>query len=571
MYCSENDTKTTEELQEQIDNQPLNLDHVPEPAPNDPTLEDPEPPEPVDLNDPTLADPDAGDPIAGSGEIDITFKSIEEVQLGILSSIVKNEELLVFAMARIDPYCFVDRHSQSIASIAFEYYRKYRTLPPEPAFKIIIKNELKQRHENKKDILVYYGKLNEVFEYCYELFTIEYVKTEIAEHHMRIQAKRMMAHAMKDIDKRKEMSAVIESLSQGVRDVKALNESKKRNAFFLEELEKLGNLKWLIDNHLYDSPDGCFATLFGPSGSGKSFIALDYSLCIATGTPYLGIHRVKKGKVAYICSEGQLGIWDRAKAWLQHRGIKSDHNIAFIPSSFDLMKTGEADELMLMVKNKLDENPALIVIDTLSRNIGTGDDRSNDLNTFIANVDYIRFQTGATVLVIHHTGHENQQRPRGGKNLVDASDCMIRVTPKNPDDIARNEQSTIHQFKIKESDPFKDYQLLKTIVDVEGREPSCVWVLRDPLRTRLEGLADGPHWLLRMIYKSYHLDTFNNSDAERLEIPTQGDQKQPTDRTKRRYMKQLEEDGFLINVERGRSRIDPRFEPVLLTQTGELN
>lgn len=44
-------------------------------------------------------------------------------------------------------------------------------------------------------------------------------------------------------------------------------------------------VKWLIEDWLVDDT---LAALVGPSGSGKSFLAIDWAVRVATGTPWLG-------------------------------------------------------------------------------------------------------------------------------------------------------------------------------------------------------------------------------------------------------------------------------------------
>ncbi len=46
---------------------------------------------------------------------------------------------------------------------------------------------------------------------------------------------------------------------------------------------------------------GALVSLVGVRGSYKSFIALDWSLCIATGTPWLG-RAVHRGASLYVCA-----------------------------------------------------------------------------------------------------------------------------------------------------------------------------------------------------------------------------------------------------------------------------
>ena len=54
-------------------------------------------------------------------------------------------------------------------------------------------------------------------------------------------------------------------------------------------------------------PECSFASIYGPSGSFKSFLALDWACHIATGKDWDG-HKVKQGAVLYVAGEGGFGV-----------------------------------------------------------------------------------------------------------------------------------------------------------------------------------------------------------------------------------------------------------------------
>jgi RecA-family ATPase len=76
-------------------------------------------------------------------------------------------------------------------------------------------------------------------------------------------------------------------------------------------MEQLPLQEWLIDGVL---PKGGSAVLFGESGTGKTFTALDWSFHIGLGRPWLG-RAVKQGDVVYVAGEGGSGYRDRVIAW----------------------------------------------------------------------------------------------------------------------------------------------------------------------------------------------------------------------------------------------------------------
>src|SRR5437870_2938512 len=82
----------------------------------------------------------------------------------------------------------------------------------------------------------------------------------------------------------------------------------------ISEFESQPPPKWIIPGVL---PERAIGMLYGPSSTGKSFLSLDWSFCVATGRDWQG-REVTHGGVAYIYSEGDAGIGKRVRAWRQH-------------------------------------------------------------------------------------------------------------------------------------------------------------------------------------------------------------------------------------------------------------
>src|SRR6185312_13585182 len=66
------------------------------------------------------------------------------------------------------------------------------------------------------------------------------------------------------------------------------------------------NPKWLV-RHILPVPG--LTLLYGPSGQGKSFVALDWALSVASKTPWLDTYPVDvSGTAVYIACEGTGGL-----------------------------------------------------------------------------------------------------------------------------------------------------------------------------------------------------------------------------------------------------------------------
>ena len=191
---------------------------------------------------------------------------------------------------------------------------------------------------------------------------------------------------------------------------------------------KMTSTKWLVKNFLEQDS---FGVLFGESQAYKSFAVLDFGMSVATGIPWHG-HKVNQGNVVYICGEGHAGIGRRLSAWEIHHG--RPHNgpapLAATNGALDLLST----EVCMALKSSIDETfedpPVLIIIDTLARNFGGGNENAtNDMNTFINNVNaFIRSPYGCCVLTTHHVGHLEKDRARGAYALYAATDFEYKAT-----------------------------------------------------------------------------------------------------------------------------------------------
>lgn len=169
----------------------------------------------------------------------------------------------------------------------------------------------------------------------------------------------------------------------------------------------------------------CLSMLYGPSNAGKTFVALDIAMHVAAGKPWRGL-RVNGGPVLYIAAEGGVGIRNRLAAIKRERPDMVSAPFTLLPVGLDLHAQGDA---LAVCEIMPDEDPALVVVDTLARSMGAGDENTaKDAAMFVHNCDLIREATGAHVLVIHHTGKDEDRGARGSSALRAAVDNEIQIT-----------------------------------------------------------------------------------------------------------------------------------------------
>ena len=186
-------------------------------------------------------------------------------------------------------------------------------------------------------------------------------------------------------------------------------------------------IDWLIKGYLVLDTT---AQLFGDPGCGKSFIALDMALSIATGQDWYG-HATTSRPVFYIAGEGLQGLQRRKEAWLRHHETK-DRSAPFWLSkgATALSDPGQLAALIADIDAAIVDCglPGLIVIDTIARNFGGGDENSTkDMTTFIAAIDTLRERYHCCILLVHHTGHADKTRARGSIALLGSLDAEYRI------------------------------------------------------------------------------------------------------------------------------------------------
>lgn len=243
--------------------------------------------------------------------------------------------------------------------------------------------------------------------------------------------------------------------------------------FANHELDQLPEPSWIIDGHL---PEGLLA-LYGPSSSGKSFVALDWSLCLASGRAWFG-NAVQQRRVLYVAGEGAAGIRVRRDAWLaEHRADVTGFHV--LGQAVNLLD-GRVQVQLTQAVRRL--GIGFVVLDTLNRTMGGDENSTEHMSAYIAACTQL-MQAGATVLIVHHTGVDTT-RMRGNTALYAACDAVAVVErePESDEIVVLNDYP---RGKQKDAEPFTRWHLRMHEVEGLGREGSQKSVA---LRTASSGI-----------------------------------------------------------------------------------
>jgi hypothetical protein len=191
------------------------------------------------------------------------------------------------------------------------------------------------------------------------------------------------------------------------------------------QLESSALIKGIIDREQ-------ISLLLGSRGCGKTFLAIDRDLSIATGLSWFG-HKIKPGPVVYLAIEaGARIIQNRASAWLQaHDMAGQDVPFVAIPTPVDLchIQVGDVPLLIWTIQQRIGfDTPVLLEIDTVSRALAGGDENApDDMGAFVYALDQIRAALHCHVSGIHHTGKTDGKGSRGHSLLPAAVDTEQEI------------------------------------------------------------------------------------------------------------------------------------------------
>ena len=231
--------------------------------------------------------------------------------------------------------------------------------------------------------------------------------------------------------------------------------------------------------------------IFGPPGGGKSFTALDIAAHFSHGMAWRGHEITKPGRVLYLAAEGVSGFTLRVRAWEEYYGRELD-NMTFYPEPVQVLqsmgreglKASEDFNIFCDMMNEI-VKPDMIIIDTQARvSVGMDENSNTDAGVFVENLERLRRETGACVIVVHHTPKDGTKTLRGASALDGAATTEICVYQRDGKVLVENvKQKNAEEFEAK-SGGFITVDVSKHVNDPHSPTSSAVVV--DPKEARQE-------------------------------------------------------------------------------------
>lgn len=199
-----------------------------------------------------------------------------------------------------------------------------------------------------------------------------------------------------------------------------------------QEFVARGNkTEWLIKGFL---PKADIGVIYGESGSGKSFVALDICAALTRGDNWNGLRCARSPRrILYVVAEGSGGFANRISAFLSSKASE----IHDYPSSLGIDIISDvspnlinAESVRHLISDIGKRGPYdLIVMDTFAQMTpGANENSGQEMGRALAYCGKIAKVAKGMVLLVHHIGKDASKGMRGWSGVNAAADVAIEVT-----------------------------------------------------------------------------------------------------------------------------------------------
>lgn len=172
--------------------------------------------------------------------------------------------------------------------------------------------------------------------------------------------------------------------------------------------------------------------LYGASSSFKSYGVISMLCRVATKTRRWGGRNLKGGAVLYVAAEGGSSVMPRVGAWADKYNDGKPLDLFYtLPLAVDLSVPENVKKMVKEIKRialHTGEPVRLVAVDTLSQSMMQGEENSaSDVAKFMAGATRVFTETGAAVIIVHHSGKDSSKGMRGSSAAFANADAVIRV------------------------------------------------------------------------------------------------------------------------------------------------
>ncbi|HCM1917690.1 TPA: AAA family ATPase, partial [Salmonella enterica subsp. salamae serovar 28:r:e,n,z15] len=172
--------------------------------------------------------------------------------------------------------------------------------------------------------------------------------------------------------------------------------------------------------------------LYGASSSFKSYGVISMLCRVATKTHRWGGRNLKGGAVLYVAAEGGSSVMPRVGAWADKYNDGKPLDLFYtLPLAVDLSVPTNVNAMIKEIKRialHTGEPVRVVAVDTLSQSMMQGEENSaSDVAKFMAGATRVFTETGAAVIIVHHSGKDSSKGMRGSSAAFANADAVLRV------------------------------------------------------------------------------------------------------------------------------------------------
>lgn len=230
----------------------------------------------------------------------------------------------------------------------------------------------------------------------------------------------------------------------------------------------------------------------GASKAGKTFVALDHMLKIASGASVMG-RRAKQSGVVYVAAEDPDGCRARIHAWKRKNPRESYTPFVLIGQRVDLNDPASVDDLKGAIRDastEFDDNGfalGAIVFDTMAQCLPGADENSSaDMGGALGVIQGFGEEFSTLAVVVAHHGKNAQAGIRGWSGMGAAADAVITVVR---DEETKERTLTLDKVKNGPDGDCIAFSLLPSplgVIDEDGEEMWSCTVSYDGLADRVK-------------------------------------------------------------------------------------
>ncbi|HPH98418.1 MAG TPA: AAA family ATPase [Anaerolineaceae bacterium] len=358
----------------------------------------------------------------------------------------------------IAPYLFDDL----VAVVKAEYFYRDSHRWIWEAMNHLLESEQQIDQVTLCNALTTSGKLKEIGGPAYITGLINATPTSMhAESYAKIvrekafkrKALEVATHLAQNAIQDKPLSEALQQMEEFFVSSSALSGATERMVMTAEKLclSEMGELTWILKDWIMA---GGINLIAGMPAAGKSFLALDLAIGMASSGLAWDNRPVTQGKVLYHFLDGSYrGMRSRVLKLCHARGIQPPADLIFDFSPLNLKVTSEVLALRQRI-HRLDAS--VVIFDVMAKFMPGADENSvAEISPMMNTLREIANQTGTTFILIHHLNKggnpDLSYRVRGSSDILGSVDTAIVVAHENQH--SAHAMRTIIPQKVRESMP----------------------------------------------------------------------------------------------------------------------